>query len=171
MMYMHDLSTPVPLYKYVDERTQFDIILCEMNSISLMQESVNIAAEWTNNNDMQINSEKSKELLISYARGIGNEVPNILEGKVVERVDPVQLFGYTLSNDLTWKSHVDNIIVNYAGKRICILYQLKRAGIHQVTRSPSPFTKLTWSRYSLYISVPRPTVEYAWPVWHANLPI
>ena len=28
--------------------------------ISLMQESVNIAAEWTNNNDMKINSEKSK---------------------------------------------------------------------------------------------------------------
>ena len=26
-----------------------------------MQESVNIAAEWTNNNDMKINSEKSKE--------------------------------------------------------------------------------------------------------------
>ena len=39
--------------------------------------SVNIAAEWTNNNDMKINSEKSKEMIISYAHGnIGNEVPN-----------------------------------------------------------------------------------------------
>ena len=27
-----------------------------------MQESVNIAAEWTNNNDMNINSDKSKEM-------------------------------------------------------------------------------------------------------------
>ena len=63
--------------------------------IALMQESVNIAAEWTNNNDMKINSEKSKEMIISYAHGnIGNEVPNILiEGKVVERVDNVKLLG------------------------------------------------------------------------------
>ena len=51
---------------------------------------------WTNNNDMKINSEKSKEMIISYAHGnIGNEVPNILiEGKVVERVDHVKLLGY-----------------------------------------------------------------------------
>ena len=53
MIYINDLSTPVPLYKYVDDSTLFE--LCEMNSISLMQESVNIAAEWTNNNDMKIN--------------------------------------------------------------------------------------------------------------------
>ena len=86
MMYINDLSTPVPLYKYVDDSTLFEI--CEMNSISLMQESVNIAAEWTTNNDMKINSKKSKEMIISYTHGnLGNEVPNILiEGKVVERV-------------------------------------------------------------------------------------
>ena len=52
---------------YMDDSTLFEI--CEMNSISLMQESVNVAAEWTNNNDMKINSEKSKEMLTSYARG------------------------------------------------------------------------------------------------------
>ena len=58
MIYIHDLSTPVPLYKYVDDSTLFEI--CEINCISLMQESVNIAAEWTNNNDMKINSEKNE---------------------------------------------------------------------------------------------------------------
>ena len=58
IMYIHYLSTPVPFIKYVDHSTLFEI--CVMNSISLMQESVNIAAEWTNNNDMEINPEKSK---------------------------------------------------------------------------------------------------------------
>ena len=57
-VYINDLSTPVPLYKYEDDSTLFEI--CEINSISLMQESVKIAAEWKNNNDMNINSEKSK---------------------------------------------------------------------------------------------------------------
>ena len=36
----------------------------------------------------------------------------------------------TLSNDLTWKRHVDNI-VKKAGKIIYMLYQLKRAGVNQ----------------------------------------
>ena len=35
MIYINDLSTPVPLYKYVDDSTLVE--LCEMNSISLMQ--------------------------------------------------------------------------------------------------------------------------------------
>ena len=72
----------------MDDSTLFDI--CSINSISLMQVSVNIAAEWTKNNDMKINSEKSKEMIISYAQSnLGNEVPHI--GNVVERVDHVKL--------------------------------------------------------------------------------
>ena len=112
------------------------------------------------NNDMKINSEKSKEMIIRYTHGnLGNEVPNILiEGKVVERVDHVKLLGIILSNDLTWKRHVDNI-VKKAGKRIYMLYQLKRAGVNQA------------DLVTIYISVVRPVVEYACPVLHTNLPI
>ena len=98
---------------------------------------------------------------ISYAHGnIGNEVPNILiDGKVVERVDHVKLLGITLSNELTWKRHVENI-VKKAGKRIYMLYQLKRAGVNQA------------DLVTIYISVVRPVVEYyACPVWNTNLPI
>ena len=84
-------------------------------------------------------------------------MPNIqIEGKVVERVDHVKLPGITLSNDLTWKRHVDNI-VNKAGKRM--LYQLKRAGVNQA------------DLVTIYISVVRPVVEYACPVWSTNLPV
>ena len=89
-------------------------------------------------------------------------MPNILiDGKVVERVDHVKLLGITLSNDLTWKRHVDNI-VKKAGKIIYMLYQLKRAGVNQA------------DLVKIYISVVRPLkifVEYACPVWHTNLPI
>ena len=96
-------------------------------------------------------------MIISFSHGdLGNEVPNILiDGKVVERV---KLLGITLSNDLTWKRHVDNI-VKKAGKKIYMIYQLKRAGVNQA------------DLVTIYISVVRPVVEYACPVWHTNLPI
>ena len=60
-------------------------------------------------------------------------------------VDHVKLLGITLSNDLTWKRHVYNI-VKKAGKRMYMLYQLKRAGVNQA------------DLVTIYISVVRPVV-------------
>ena len=39
-----------------------------------------------------------------------------------------KLLGVTISHDLSWNKHVENI-VKKAGKRLYMLYQLKRAGI------------------------------------------
>ena len=47
-------------------------------------------------------------------------MPIIIEGKVVGRLYHVKLFGITLSNDLTRKRKVDNI-VKKAGKTIYML--------------------------------------------------
>ena len=53
---------------------------------------------------------------------------------------------------------MDNI-VKKAGQIIYMLYQLKRAGVNQA------------DLVTIYISVVKPIVEYACPVWHTNLPI
>ena len=63
----------------------------------------------------------------------------------------------TVSQDLTWNKHVDTI-VKKAGKRLYMLYQLKRAGSTQK------------DLVSVYVSVVRPVLEYACPVWHTNCP-
>ena len=43
----------------------FDI--CDRKGVSIIQESVDIAARWTEQNYMKNNSEKSKEIIISFA--------------------------------------------------------------------------------------------------------
>ena len=50
---------------------------------------------------------------------------------------------------------MDNI-VKKAGRRMYMLYQLKRAGVNQA------------DLVTIYISVVRPVVEYACPVWSTN---
>ncbi|KAK2165611.1 hypothetical protein NP493_1358g00002 [Ridgeia piscesae] len=90
---------------------------------------------------MKINSEKSKEIIISFAQDICH----------------AKLLGVTISQHLTWNKHVDNI-VKKAGIRLYMLYQIKRAGITQK------------DLVSVYVSVVRPVLEYACPVWHTNLP-
>ena len=56
LVYINDLRTTVPLYKYVEDSMLFEI--CDRNDVSVIQEPVDIAARWTEQNDMKINSEK-----------------------------------------------------------------------------------------------------------------
>ena len=71
--------------------------------------------------------------------------------QVLERVEHAKMLGVTISNNLTWSKHVDNI-VSKAGKRVYMLYQLKRAGISEL------------DLVKIYVSVIRPVLEYACPV-------
>ena len=79
----------------------------------------------------------------------------------IDDVEYAQLLGVIISSDQTWNKHVENIVAK-AEKRVYMLYQLKRAVIGQhdlvtiICRD---------------ISVIRPVLEYAYPVWHTNLNI
>ena len=67
LMYINDLRTTVPLYKYIDDSTLFEV--CNDIDASLMQYSINTATSWTEDNNMRINPDKSKEMIISFSRG------------------------------------------------------------------------------------------------------
>ena len=58
-MYINELVTQLPLYKFVDDSTVFEI--CNTNEVSVIQESLDVAVEWTVNNDMEINPAKSRD--------------------------------------------------------------------------------------------------------------
>ena len=79
----------------------------------------------------------------------------VIDNNDIERVTQAKVLGVTLSSDLTWNAHVDTI-VSKARKRVFTIYQLKRAGISQCD-------------LRVYVSVIRPVLEYACPVWHTSL--
>ena len=124
-MYINDLETPAPLYKYVDDSTLFEI--CHRKSESVLQHPFDIAARWTLHNDMKINSDKSREFLISFMQDpyFRSTVPRlIIYGNVIDNVQYARLLGVTSSSDLTWNIHVERIVVK-AGKSVYMLNQLK----------------------------------------------
>ena len=65
-MYSNDLKNPLPLYKYVDDTTIFE--LCKKNTESVIQESVDVINERTLQNDMKLNPDKSQEIIISFSK-------------------------------------------------------------------------------------------------------
>ena len=87
LVYINDLETPVPLY--VDDITLFEI--CHRESESVLQHSVDIAARWTLHSDTRINSDKSKEMLISFMQDpeLRNTVPRL-------QIDEMKLIMYNM---------------------------------------------------------------------------
>ena len=158
IMFINDLTTTAPIYKYVDDSTIFEV--CQEGDTSQIQESVDMVDIWTSQNDMRLNSEKCKEMIIDFSRNysLTSGIQSVTIGEqVLERVEHAKMLGVTISNNLTWSKHVDNI-VSKAGNRVYMLYQLKRAGISQ-----NDLVKI-------YVSTIRPVQEYACPVWSTSLP-
>ena len=80
-----------------------------------------------------------------------------LNGAAIVRVSSFKLLGVTLSNDLSWNDHCDEMLKK-ACKRLYALRSLKAAGLNQK------------DLVLVYCSLVRSVVEYASPVW-AALPI
>ena len=157
-MFINDLTTLAPIYKYVHDSTIYEV--CQEGDNTQIQESVDMVGIWTNQNDMKLNSNKCKEMILDFSRNysLTSGIQSVTIGEqVLERVEHAKMLGVTISNNLTWSKHVDNI-VSKAGKRVYLLYQLKRAGISQ--------------NYlvTIYVSVIRPVLEYACRVWSTSLP-
>ena len=67
----------------------------------LYKESVDTAARWTEPNYMKINSEKSKEIIISFAQdgNFRSTIPNIkIDGRDVAQVCHAKLLCVTISH-------------------------------------------------------------------------
>ena len=71
---------------------------------------------------MKINSEKSKEIIISFAQdgNFRSTIPNIkIDGRDIAQVCHAKLLSVTISQDLTWNKHVDNIVKKLVNACTC----------------------------------------------------
>ena len=82
----------------------------------------------TNLNRFQLNPRKCKEMRISFTKWPRIYVPLNVNNQLFEVVSAVKLLGVTITQDLKWNTHVENI-VQKAAKRIYLLKQLKRADV------------------------------------------
>ena len=137
--------------KFVDDTTAVEII--PRCSPSLLPIVVNEISTSASNRGMELNHKKCKEMVISFLKyDVARLNPIYVSGLPVQSVSSFKLRGVTLSNDLTWNSHVEKVIKK-ANSRLYALRQLKKAGLS--------ITDLV----IIYCSFVRSVVEYAAPAW------
>ena len=150
-----DMRAALPLYKYVDDTTLFEICKRGISSTKL-QESANNISQWCIVNKMNINTNKTKEIVINFARS-SNHIPTLeINGQEIEKVGQAKLLGVTISNDLSWEAHI-NAITAKASQRLFFLRILQRAKVS------------VDKMLAIYCSIVRPVVEYVCQVWHGGL--
>ena len=76
-------------------------------------------------------NQKCKEMVITFLKYQPSPVlPMFLNGAAIVRVSSFKLLGVTLSNDLSWNDHCDEMLKK-ACKRLYALPSLKAAGLNQ----------------------------------------
>jgi hypothetical protein len=153
LMLINDLKTDLPTFKFVDDVTITEII--SQAGPSQMQAAADYVAEWSCFNLLNINTRKTKEMLLGSI--LRNPPPQVsIDDGIIERVTAFKLLGVTITNDLSWNEHVSTICAK-AGRRLHLLTLLKRSSV--------PCADLL----QYYKSVIRPVIEYAAPVWQSSL--
>jgi len=122
-----------------------------------LQTATNECVQWADVNDMIFNIIKTKEQIITFVKE-PIQLPAIkVDGNPAEIVTSAKLLGVTISSDLIWNVHVNNL-VSKAGKRLYLLSQLKHSGLSQN------------DLLDFYKSVIRSCLEYVCQAWHTSLP-
>ena len=154
---VNDLSSELPLYKYVDDCAISEVVrVCEPDLPKLQQELDNVT-QWSSANNMKLNVKKTKDFTVSFLINQPLAQPLIVNNQPLEAVKTIKLLGVNLTSDLKWTTHIRHIS-SKASKRLYALRILRRNGVQ-----PSDLR-------TVYCSFIRPVLEYACPVLHTSLP-
>ena len=163
LVLINDLKTMVDLFKFIDDTTMLDTMpkpgmaLTHVSN-ARMQLACNNLHDWSVSNNMNINIKKSCDMIFSLCdRNVMNVIDNVTVGDLtISRVTSYKLLGVIVQDNLKWSLHV-NYICKCASKKLYLLKRLRR------------FDLCNSDLLHFYLTVIRPTLEYACPLWHYGL--
>ena len=126
-LYTHDCK-PVhgcnSIIKFADDTTVIGLI--SDNDETAYREEVQHLATWCADNNLLLNTSKTKELIVDFRKKKGStHDPIHINGMVVERVSSFKFLGTTISEDLSWTTNTSSL-VKKAHQRLFFLRTLKK---------------------------------------------
>lgn len=154
LIYINDLPSHVSsnIRMFADDCVIYRAIFDSHNQTALQKDLDNITT-WCNDWLMTLNTNKCKAMSFSYS---SHPIAPSYKTKntFLENVHSYKYLGITLSNDLSWHTHISNIISS-ANRRLGFL----RRNLRQAPKH----VKLL-----AYQSLVRPTLEYASAIWNPH---
>ena len=119
------------LVKFSDDAALLSLLKgTESNHAESLVEFVN----WCDNNFLELNVSKTKEMLIDFRRKKDNDVCCMIHGEPVERVDEFKYLGTVFDSQLKWDANTENI-AKKGHQRIYLLRKLKSFSVNTIILS------------------------------------
>ena len=133
-------------YSHTDILSKYDLVNKELLEVN----------NWFKANKLSVNASKTNFMVLGTnhkTSRISNNVKKdiILDNIALERVDKTKFLGVTIDDNLTWKTHIDNISKNIS-RGIGVINQIKHFVPEKVL-------------YSLYCTLILPYINYAILAW------
>ena len=135
IIYMNDISESSNLLKstlFADDTTLNTVLSLfpDRNGITtstLINDELAKITEWLRANKLSLNTGKTKYMLFRYSQTPPRTIPKLdlkMDGKIIEKVDNFNFLGITISETMSWKTHIEKISVKIA-KVIGVMYRIK----------------------------------------------
>jgi len=107
---INDLKFSLAAIKYVDDVTVVSVSSDPSNSD--LQNAAYTLSDWSNINGLNINTDKTNEMLIHFGNKRLTETATglLINGSSIAKVETFKLLGIVISADLSWKAHVAFIV-------------------------------------------------------------
>ena len=167
-------------FKFIDDLTFLDILNLMMLGLISYDHQVHVASDvsednqflpasnlktqqyleeidaWTDQNQLKINSNKTKYMIFNNTRNYQFNTRLHLHHTVLDQIKEAKLLGVIISDNLSWDSNTD-FITKKAYKTMTILHNLSSFDL--------PLDELV----NIYVLYTRSVVEYCAVVWHSAL--
>ena len=91
---------PNSIFKFADDTTIVDRI--SNNDETEYRNEIENLVNWCGNNNLSLNANKMKEILIDFRKRKGEHAPVYINGDEVERVKSFKFLGVQVTNNLFW---------------------------------------------------------------------
>ena len=115
-----DTVNGVNLWKYVDDTSMAETV--HKGQPSAIQFAVDDLVRQAEIDKFQLNETKCKELQISLSRSVDPFEAVTINNKPIEVVTSTKLLGLTISNNLKWNAHIENVIKKGASRLYPVSY-------------------------------------------------
>ncbi len=114
------------IIKFADDTSVVGLI--SNNDETHYREEVAQLAEWCGVNNLSLNVEKTKEVVMDFRRNPVDHPPLTIDSSTVERVSSTKFLGVHITEDLTWTTNTMSVSKK-AQQRLHFLRRLKRASL------------------------------------------
>ncbi|KAI5611082.1 gastrula zinc finger protein XlCGF28.1-like [Silurus asotus] len=112
------------IIKFADDTTVVGLI--SRNDESAYREEVQRLTAWCGANNLSLNVDKTKEMVVDFRRAQSDLSPVIIDGSSVEIVKSTKFLGVHLADSLTWSLNTSSV-TKKAQQRLYFLRRLRKA--------------------------------------------